>query len=67
MRGPYGFELTENCETCELRSNGFFCQMPQVATKDFNAVKSSSSYRKARSCFSKSRLPGESFCSAKGR
>src|ERR1700756_5386823 len=44
MRGPYGFELNENCESCKLRANGFFCQLSPAALKDFNAVKSSAMY-----------------------
>jgi len=67
MRGPYGFELTENCETCELRSNGFFCQMPQVATKDFNAVKSSSSYPEGAVLFLEKQAPRGIFLLCEGQ
>ena len=34
MRGPYGFEMTENCQTCTLRKNGFFCQLEAAAMKN---------------------------------
>ena len=44
MRGPYGFEPNENCQSCKLRANGFFCQLSPAAVKDFNAVKSSATY-----------------------
>jgi CRP/FNR family cyclic AMP-dependent transcriptional regulator len=44
MRGPYGFEANENCQSCKLRTNGFFCQLSPAAVKDFNAVKSSATY-----------------------
>ena len=44
MRGPYGFEANENCQSCKLRANGFFCQLSPAAVKDFNAVKSSATY-----------------------
>lgn len=44
MKGPYGFELTENCENCKLRSNGFFCQLSGGALKDLDAIKFSSVY-----------------------
>jgi len=27
MKGPYGFEMNDNCQTCKLRRNGFFCQL----------------------------------------
>jgi CRP/FNR family transcriptional regulator, cyclic AMP receptor protein len=44
MRGPYGFEPTENCQSCKQRSNGFFCQFSPAAMKDFNAVRSPATY-----------------------
>jgi CRP/FNR family cyclic AMP-dependent transcriptional regulator len=44
MRGPYGFEANENCQSCKLRTNGFFCQLSPAALKDFSAVKSSATY-----------------------
>jgi CRP/FNR family transcriptional regulator, cyclic AMP receptor protein len=44
MRGPYGFEPSENCQSCKVRANGFFCQLSPSALKDFNAVKSSAMY-----------------------
>jgi CRP/FNR family cyclic AMP-dependent transcriptional regulator len=44
MRGPYGFEPNENCQSCKLRANGFFCQLSAAALKDFNAVKSQAIY-----------------------
>jgi CRP/FNR family cyclic AMP-dependent transcriptional regulator len=44
MRGPYGFEPTETCQSCKIRANGFFCQLSPAAMKDFNAVKSSATY-----------------------
>jgi CRP/FNR family transcriptional regulator len=44
MRGPYGFELTENCQTCKLRKESFFCQLQAGALKAFDAIRSSSVY-----------------------
>jgi CRP/FNR family transcriptional regulator len=44
MRGPYGFEVNENCQTCKLRKNNFFCQLQAGALKDFDVAKSSSTY-----------------------
>lgn len=44
MRGPYGFEPNESCQSCKLRSTGFFCQLSPAAMKDFNAVKSPATY-----------------------
>lgn len=44
MRGPYGFEMSENCQTCKLRTSSFFCQLSPKAVKDFDSIKSSSAY-----------------------
>jgi CRP/FNR family transcriptional regulator, cyclic AMP receptor protein len=44
MRGPYGFEASESCQTCKLRSEGFFCQLTPPTLKDFEAVKSTATY-----------------------
>ena len=44
MRGPYGFNASENCQSCKLRGSGFFCQLSAAAVKDFNALKSTATY-----------------------
>ena len=44
MRGPYGFESNEKCETCSLRAAGFFCQLAPAALTDFNSVRSTATY-----------------------
>lgn len=44
MRGPYGFETIESCQSCKLRANGFFCQLSPAALKDFNSVRSMATY-----------------------
>jgi CRP/FNR family cyclic AMP-dependent transcriptional regulator len=44
MRGPYGFELNENCQSCKMRANGFFCQLSPAALTDFNKIKSPAGY-----------------------
>lgn len=44
MRGPYGFDLTENCQSCKLDHSGCFCQLTPKAGKDFDAIKSVTVY-----------------------
>src|SRR6185437_13639007 len=44
MKGPYGFELSENCQNCKLRGNGFFCQLSDPVLKDFEQIRSASAY-----------------------
>ena len=44
MRGPYGFEMNDNCQTCKIRKDGFFCQLEGAALKMFDTTKASSVY-----------------------
>lgn len=44
MRGPYGFEPSENCQSCGLKAPGFFCQLAPATLKDFNAVRSMATF-----------------------
>jgi CRP/FNR family transcriptional regulator, cyclic AMP receptor protein len=44
MRGPYGFEMNEACDTCKVRANGGFCNLSPTAMKAFDHIKSSAAY-----------------------
>jgi CRP/FNR family transcriptional regulator len=44
MRGPYGFEVPQNCQTCKTRQDGFFCNLSPAATAEFDSLKSSTTY-----------------------
>jgi len=44
MRGPYGIETSESCESCALRKAGCFCQLTPPALKDFSAVRMTNTY-----------------------
>lgn len=51
MKGPYGLELNDGCKTCKLKTAGFFCQLSPAAVKDFDAIKSTSTYPKGAFLF----------------
>src|ERR1019366_6337055 len=51
MKGPYGLQLNDGCKTCKLKAAGFFCQLPPAALKDFDAIKSTSTYPKGALLF----------------
>jgi CRP/FNR family cyclic AMP-dependent transcriptional regulator len=57
MRGPYGFEVNESCQSCKLRANGFFCQLRPAALQDFDAIKFSSSYPEGATLFMEKQNP----------
>ncbi len=51
MKGPYGLELNDGCKTCKLKAAGFFCQLPPAAVKEFDAIKSATTYPKGALLF----------------
>jgi CRP/FNR family transcriptional regulator, cyclic AMP receptor protein len=44
MHASQAFEVLQDCRNCNLRHNGFFCDLTPGAARDFDAIKSSSSY-----------------------
>lgn len=67
MRGPYGFEMSENCQSCKLRKNGFFCQLQGAALKEFDSAKSSSTYPKGAVLFMEKQDPRGVFILCEGQ
>jgi CRP/FNR family cyclic AMP-dependent transcriptional regulator len=51
MKGPYGLELSDGCNTCKLKGNSFFCNLTPGALKDFDAIKSAMTYPKGALLF----------------
>jgi len=39
MHSPYGMELVEDCLSCKLCSEGFFCGLPQADMEAFQKIK----------------------------
>ena len=44
MASPYGFDIVESCLTCPLKADRLFCNLPEAAIKDLEAIKSSAAY-----------------------
>lgn len=57
MKGPYGFEVNESCQTCKLRGAGFFCQLPPAALKDLDNIKFVSAYPQDTILFMEKQAP----------
>jgi CRP/FNR family transcriptional regulator, cyclic AMP receptor protein len=51
MPAPYGFAVSESCQTCKLSTNGFYCKLPPAALRNFDAVQSTSVYPKGAVLF----------------
>jgi len=39
MHSPYGMELVEDCLSCKLCSEGFFCHLPKPVMEAFQTLK----------------------------
>ena len=44
MRSPYGMELIEDCLSCKLCSEGFFCHLPKPVMEAFQPLKFTVAY-----------------------
>lgn len=44
MHDVHGVKRIRNCQTCSLKSQGFFCHLTPAATKDFEAIWSQMTY-----------------------
>ena len=44
MHAPYGMELVENCLSCDLCSEGFFCRLPKPEMEAFQKIKFTMAY-----------------------
>jgi hypothetical protein len=48
MHTPYGLELVENCTSCTLRKNNFFCQCSGDLLRSFESLSHLTSYPRRR-------------------
>jgi CRP/FNR family cyclic AMP-dependent transcriptional regulator len=44
MHASYGFEIPENCASCQMRAEGFFCDLSAAAMADLSAIRSQATY-----------------------
>jgi CRP/FNR family cyclic AMP-dependent transcriptional regulator len=67
MQGPYGFDMSEHCQTCKVRKAGFFCQLTPKALKDFDSVRASSVYPEGTVLFLEKQNPRGVFILCEGK
>src|ERR1700691_5133799 len=51
MHSPYGMELVENCLSCKLCSEGFFCDLPKPVMEAFQLLKFTIGYPEGATLF----------------
>ena len=66
MKGPYGFEMNESCQSCKTKGHSFFCKLSQPAMKQFDAIKSSSVYPEGAVLFLEQQAPHGVFVLCQG-
>jgi CRP/FNR family transcriptional regulator, cyclic AMP receptor protein len=66
-RAPYGMEIADDCATCSVRRDGFFCQMTAETLKDFQKVKFTSLYPAGAVLFVEGQMPRGVYMLCKGR
>ena len=64
---PYGMELTDDCASCPIRKDGFFCQMSAATLADFQKMKFTSTYPAGAVLFVESQVPRGVYMLCKGR
>ncbi|MGO9126230.1 MAG: Crp/Fnr family transcriptional regulator [Terriglobales bacterium] len=66
-RAPYGMELADDCASCPLRADGFFCQMAPEPLAAFEKIKFTSSYPGGAVLFVEGQVPRGVYMLCKGR
>jgi CRP/FNR family transcriptional regulator len=67
MSSPYGFDLVENCLTCPMRSDSFFCGLPTSALEAFNKLKFTAAYPQNSVLFVEGQISRGIYLLCKGR
>ena len=67
MNSPYGLPCVENCLTCHLRSENFFCALPQESLEVFNQIKHAAVFPEGAVIFVEGQTPRGIFMLCQGR
>jgi CRP/FNR family transcriptional regulator, cyclic AMP receptor protein len=67
MNSPYGLPCVENCLTCHLRSENFFCALPQESLEAFNQIKHSAVFPERAVIFIEGQTPRGIFMLCQGQ
>jgi CRP/FNR family transcriptional regulator, cyclic AMP receptor protein len=67
LNSPYGLPCVENCLTCNLRSDDFFCSLPTPTLAAFNQIKQPAVYPEGAVIFVEGQIPRGIFMLCQGR
>lgn len=66
MRGPYGFEMSDGCQSCKIKKPGFFCNLSPKGLKDLDAAQSTAAYPAGAILFMENQDPRGAFVLCEG-
>jgi CRP/FNR family cyclic AMP-dependent transcriptional regulator len=67
MNSPYGLTCVENCLTCHLRSENFFCALPRESLAAFNQIKHATVFPEGAVIFFEGQIPRGIFMLCQGQ
>lgn len=67
MNSPYGLPCVENCLTCHLRSENFFCTLPKESLAAFNQIKHATVLPEGAVIFLEGQIPRGIFMLCQGQ
>jgi CRP/FNR family transcriptional regulator len=67
MRFPNGLQAIENCQDCELHSEGFFCHLSQSVAQALESIKLTNIYPKGAVLFFEAQSPRGVYMLCRGR
>ena len=67
MNSPYGMELVEDCLSCKLHSEGFFCHLPKSVMESFQSLKFTAAYPAGATLFTEGQTCRGIYILCKGR
>lgn len=67
MNTPYGLQIVENCMSCPLRKDGFFCQLSSEVLRSFSASSHLTTYPGGAILFVEGQMPRGAFVLCSGK
>ena len=67
MNTPYGLNVVENCTTCKLRKDGWYCSLPEELMKAFSGHSHLTTYPGGAVLFVAGQLPRGAFVVCSGK
>lgn len=67
MKTPYGLNVIEDCIACPIHKDRLFCNLPEIALADLDAISSSATYPRGSVLFLQGQLPRGVFILCSGQ